>query len=52
VFPTQLRRHIVMLLCVKAAALSLIYVAFIAPAAQPKLDSRSMAGHILYGSGN
>jgi hypothetical protein len=41
-----------MMLCVKAAALTLIYLAFIRPAAQPGLDGRAMARHVLYGSRN
>jgi hypothetical protein len=52
VFPKSLRRNIVLLLCVKAAALTLIYYAFIAPAIRPEPDGRAMAAYLLGGRGN
>jgi hypothetical protein len=51
-FPKALRRDIIVLVCIKAAALAFIYFAFVAPATGPEPDSGAMAGHILYGSGN
>jgi hypothetical protein len=52
VFPKSLRRDIVLLLCVKAAALTLIYYAVIAPAIRPEPDGRTMAAYLLNGRGN
>ena len=51
-FPKSLRRDIVLLLCVKAAALTLIYYAVIAPATRPEPDGRAMAAYLLDGRGN
>jgi hypothetical protein len=51
-FPKSLRRDILLLLCIKAAALTLIYITFIAPATRPELDGSAMARHLLHGSGN
>jgi hypothetical protein len=52
VFPKPLRRDILLLLCIKVAVLTLIYYALIAPATRPEPDSRAVAAHLLYDSGN
>jgi hypothetical protein len=52
VFPKSLRRDIVLLLCIKAAALTLIYYAVIAPATRPEPDGRAMAAYLLDRRGN
>jgi hypothetical protein len=52
VFPKSVRRDIVLLICIKAAALTLIYYAFVAPVARPEPDGRAMAAYLLHGSGN
>ena len=46
-FPRTIRRDIILLLCIKAAALSLIYFLFFAPAAQPEPNGRAMRAHLL-----
>jgi hypothetical protein len=51
-FPKSLRRDIVLLICIKAAALALIYYAVVAPATRPEPDGQTMAGYLLGGSGN
>jgi hypothetical protein len=52
VFPKSIRRDVIWLLCAKAAALTLIYYAFIAPATRPEPDGRAVSAYILHGSGN
>jgi hypothetical protein len=51
-FPRSIRREIAILLCIKAAALILIYHAFVAPASRPEPDSGAMAAYLLHDSGN
>jgi hypothetical protein len=51
-FPKTLRRHILLLICIKAAALVLIYYAFVASAAKLEPDGRAVAAHLLNGTGN
>jgi hypothetical protein len=51
-FPKALRRDIIVLICIKAAALTFIYFACVAPATGPEPDSGAVAGHILHGSGD
>jgi hypothetical protein len=51
-FPKSMRRDIILLLCIKAAALTVIYYVFIAPATRPEPDGRAMAAYLLHGSGN
>jgi len=52
VFPKILRREVICLICIKALALTLIYYAFVAPAARPEPDGRAVAAYLLHGSGN
>lgn len=52
VFPQSLRRNIVLLICIKAAVLTLMYYALIAPVARPEPDGRAMAAYLLNGRGN
>jgi len=51
-FPHSLRRDIVLLLCLKAAALAVIYFAFFSPATRPAPDGSAMVEHILGGGGS
>ena len=51
-FPKSMRRDIILLLCIKAAALTLIYYVLIAPATRPEPDGRAMAAYLLRGSRN
>ena len=46
-FPRTIRRDVIALLCIKAAALSLIYFLFVAPAAQPEPNGRAMQAHLM-----
>jgi hypothetical protein len=46
-FPKPLRRDILMLLGLKAAALTLIYLAFVAPAQAPEKTVAAMTMHLL-----
>jgi hypothetical protein len=46
-FPKLLRRDILLLLCVKAAALALIYSVVIAPSARPEPGREAMQAHLL-----
>jgi hypothetical protein len=46
-FPKMVRRDVIVLLCVKAAALTLIYYLFIAPATHPEPNGRAVAAHLL-----
>jgi hypothetical protein len=48
-FPKPLRRDILVLLGLKAAALMLIYLAFVAPAATPDESITAMTMHLLSG---
>jgi hypothetical protein len=50
-FPKSLRRDIILLICIKAVALTLIYFAFIAPATGPEPDGHAVAAHLFHGSG-
>ncbi len=47
IFPKMVRRDVIVLLCVKAAALLLIYCLFIAPTTHPEPDGRAVATHLL-----
>jgi hypothetical protein len=51
-FPKAIRRDIILLICIRAAALTVIYFAFIAPATRPEPNGRAMAAYLLYGGGN
>ncbi len=46
-FPKSLRLEVIVLLCLKAAVLTLIYYLFIAPAAGPEPDGRALRMHLL-----
>jgi hypothetical protein len=45
-FSVKLRREIIVLLCLKAIALILIYQIFFAPLTRPEPDGRAMRAHI------
>jgi hypothetical protein len=49
-FPASLRRDILLLVCVKAAALVLIYCSFVAPKSGPAPDGPAMVQHLLNAS--
>jgi hypothetical protein len=51
-FPKPLRRDIVVLLCVKAVALTLIYFAFFSSGSRLEPNDHAMAAHLLHASGN
>ena len=51
-FPKLLRRDIILLICIKALALSFIYYEFVAPVSPPQPDGAAMAAHLLRDSGN
>ena len=46
-FPRTIRRDIIALLCIKAAALSLIYFLFVAPVAHPEPNGGAMRAHLI-----
>ncbi|HEY7977315.1 MAG TPA: hypothetical protein VID67_03905 [Rhizomicrobium sp.] len=48
-FPKVVRRDVIVLLCLKAAALTLIYFLFIAPATKPEPQASAMAAHLIGG---
>ena len=48
-FPSELRREIVLLLCAKAIVLLAIYQLLFAPLAKPEPDGRAMRTHLLAG---
>ena len=48
-FPKTVRRDVILLLCIKAAALTLIYFLFIKPAIVPEPDARTTAAHLIGG---
>jgi hypothetical protein len=52
VFSKSLRRKVLVLICVKALALTLIYYATFAPFTQPEPDGRATAAYLLHGSEN
>jgi hypothetical protein len=51
-FPKSARREVILLICIKVLALTLIYYAFIAPGARPEPDNRAVIAHLLDGSNN
>jgi len=51
-FPRTIRRDIILLLCLKAAALTLIYFMFVAPVIHPEPDGRAMQAHLMGKSAN
>lgn len=48
-FPKAIRRDVIVLLCLKAAALTLIYFLFIAPAMKPEPQPGAVAAHLIGG---
>ncbi len=46
-FPTALRKEVIVLIAVKIAALALIYQLFFAPATRGELDGGAVAAHVL-----
>jgi hypothetical protein len=48
-FPKIVRRDVIVLLCLKAMALMLIYFLFIKPAMVPEPDARATAVHLIGG---
>jgi len=48
-FPKAVRRDVIILLCIKAAALTLIYFLFVKPALVPEPKPASMAEHLIGG---
>jgi hypothetical protein len=52
VFPKSLRRKVLLLICLKVLALTLIYYAAFAPVTQPEPDGRAVAAYLLHGSEN
>lgn len=48
-FPKTVRRDVILLLCIKAAALTLIYFLFIRPAMMPEPQPSAVAAHIIGG---
>jgi hypothetical protein len=46
-FPAVIRRDVIALLCLKAAALVLIYILFVAPATHPEPDGQAAAAHLI-----
>jgi hypothetical protein len=51
-FPQSARREVILLICIKAIALTLIYHAFFASGARPEPDSSTVTAHILYSGRN
>jgi hypothetical protein len=51
-FPRSLRRKIFLLICIKVAALTVIYYVIFAPVTQPEPDGRAMATYLFHGSEN
>jgi hypothetical protein len=50
-FPKSLRREVILLVCIKAAALILIYYALVAPMMPSQPSGVTVAKHLLSGSG-
>ena len=48
-FPKAVRRDVIVLLCIKAVALTLIYFLFIKPAMVPEPQPATMATHLIGG---
>jgi hypothetical protein len=51
-FPKSARREIILMICIKVLALTLIYYTVVAPGARPEPDNRAVTAHLLYGSNN
>lgn len=48
-FPRFVRRDVIILLCIKAAALTLIYFLLVKPALVPEPKPAAMAAHLIGG---
>ena len=48
-FPKTVRRDVIILLCIKAAALTLIYFTLVKPALMPEPKAAAMAAHLIGG---
>ena len=48
-FPKMVRRDVIVLLCIKAAALTLIYFTLVKPALMPEPKASAMAAHLIGG---
>ncbi len=48
-FPATLRREIILLLCVKAVVLAVIYFMFFVPATKPGIDGDTIRAHFIFG---
>jgi hypothetical protein len=48
-FPKSVRRDVIVLLCVKALALTLIYFLFVRPVTAPEPRASAMAAHLIGG---
>jgi hypothetical protein len=48
-FPKMARRDVIILLCIKAAALTLIYYVFVVPMLKPEPSPGSVAAHVIGG---
>jgi hypothetical protein len=46
-FPKMARRDVIVLLLCKAAALTLIYVLFVAPVTKPEPSGQATAAHVI-----
>ncbi len=45
-FPKLVRRDVLLLLCIKAIALIVIYFVFVSPAIRPEPDARAVVAHL------
>ena len=48
-FPKIVRRDVIILLCIKAVLLTLLYYAFVAPVSKPEPSGQAMAAHLIGG---
>jgi hypothetical protein len=48
-FPKTVRRDVIVLLCIKAAALTLIYFTLVKPALMPEPKAATVAAHLIGG---
>ena len=46
-FPKTVRRDVIVLFCIKAAALTLIYYFFVAPVSRPEPNGVATAAHLI-----
>jgi hypothetical protein len=48
-FPKMVRRDVIVLLCIKVMALTLIYYFLVAPVSKPEPNGQAMAAHLIGG---